>query len=202
DFVECLPAVGTPLPAKLAGFRHISLAAHHISTCTRPSRARMKTPGRRVRDVPGRRRTVACEARREDCTPVAWYRCVYAPRTGGAHDSHHRTPGIAGRTRRGGRVAVRGARAAAGVAGDRVPPPFIARSRREPPPRIPPGPERGGFRRKRKCCHRIWSNGSAAHVGVRPGPPSGRRHRITGWHGRGTRCQSRDHDDTYRLSCR
>jgi len=27
---------------------------------------------------------------------VAWYRCIYAPRTGGAHDSHHRTAGIAG----------------------------------------------------------------------------------------------------------
>ena len=33
-------------------------------------------------------------------------------RTGGAYDSHHRTAGIAGRTRRGsGRVAARGARA-------------------------------------------------------------------------------------------
>src|SRR5262249_47400310 len=42
---QCLPAVGTPPPAKLAGFRHIPLAAHHINTCTRPSRARMKTPG-------------------------------------------------------------------------------------------------------------------------------------------------------------
>src|SRR5262249_31053990 len=34
------------------------------------------------------------------------------PRTGGAHDSLHRTAGIAGRTRRRGRVAARGARAA------------------------------------------------------------------------------------------
>src|SRR5262247_2910814 len=31
DFVECLPAVGAPPPAKLAGFRHISLAAHYIN---------------------------------------------------------------------------------------------------------------------------------------------------------------------------
>jgi hypothetical protein len=31
DFVECLPAVGTPPPAKLAGFRHIPPAAHHIN---------------------------------------------------------------------------------------------------------------------------------------------------------------------------
>jgi len=52
---------------------------------------------------------------REDCTPVAWYRSLYAPRAGGAYDSHHQTAGIAGRTRRrGGRVAARGAGAAAG----------------------------------------------------------------------------------------
>jgi hypothetical protein len=38
---------------------------------------------------------------------------IYAPRTGGAYDSYHRTAGIAGRTwRRGGGMAVRGARAA------------------------------------------------------------------------------------------
>src|SRR5262249_26381731 len=49
---------------------------------------------------------------REDCTLAAWYRSVYAPRTEGAYDSHHRTAGIAGRTRRrGGRVAACGARA-------------------------------------------------------------------------------------------
>src|SRR5215469_3810847 len=39
----------------------------------------------------------------------------YAPRAGGAYDSHYRTAGIAGRTRRrGGCVAARGAGAAAG----------------------------------------------------------------------------------------
>src|SRR5262245_62712791 len=59
---------------------------------------------------------------REDCTLVAWYCSLYAPRTGGAYDSHHRTAGIAGCTRRsGGRMAARGARAAAGDAGDRTP---------------------------------------------------------------------------------
>src|SRR5262245_16161877 len=53
---------------------------------------------------------------REDGTLVAWYRSVYAPRTGGVYDSHYRTAGIAGRTRRrGGRVAARGTRAAAGT---------------------------------------------------------------------------------------
>src|SRR5262249_31794052 len=59
---------------------------------------------------------------REDCTLVTWYRSLYAPRTGGAYDSHHRTAGVAGCTRRrGGGVAARGARAAAGDAGDRGP---------------------------------------------------------------------------------
>src|SRR5262249_46465541 len=52
---------------------------------------------------------------REDGTLVAWYRYVYAPRTGGAYDSHHRTAGIAGCTRRrGGGLAAPGARAASG----------------------------------------------------------------------------------------
>src|SRR6516164_9864276 len=56
---------------------------------------------------------------REDCTLVAWYRSIYAPRTGGAYDSHHRTAGIAGCTRRrGGHVAARGGRAAARQAAD------------------------------------------------------------------------------------
>src|SRR5262249_29380750 len=40
------------------------------------------------------------------------------PRTGGAHDSHHRTAGIAGRARRRGRLAARGARAAIGQTAD------------------------------------------------------------------------------------
>src|SRR5215467_1044030 len=52
-----------------------------------------------------------CRAVR-DSTLVAWYPSVYAPRTGGAYDSHHRTAGIAGRTRRRGcRMAARGERA-------------------------------------------------------------------------------------------
>src|SRR5262249_30838509 len=64
----------------------------------------------------------ACRAVR-DSTLVAWYRSIYAPRTGGAYDSHHRTARIAGRTRRrGGDMAARVARAAAGEAADhRVP---------------------------------------------------------------------------------
>jgi hypothetical protein len=44
------------------------------------------------------------EAGRQHTRGVVSFR--YAPRTGGAHDGHHRTAGIAGRTRRrGGRVA-------------------------------------------------------------------------------------------------
>ena len=55
---------------------------------------------------------------RKDCTPMAWYPFLYAHRAGGAHDSHHRTARVAGRTRRrGGGVAARGARATAGDAG-------------------------------------------------------------------------------------
>src|SRR5262249_7859109 len=42
-----------------------------------------------------------CRAVR-DSTLVVWYRFLYAPRTGGAYDSHHRTSGIAGRARRRG----------------------------------------------------------------------------------------------------
>ena len=34
--------------------------------------------------------------------PISWYPSLYAPRTGGAYDSHHRTAGIAGRARRRG----------------------------------------------------------------------------------------------------
>src|SRR5260370_18247912 len=29
-----------------------------------------------------------------DSALMAWYGCLYAPRTGGAHDSHYRTAGI------------------------------------------------------------------------------------------------------------
>ena len=55
---------------------------------------------------------------REDCTLMAWYRSLYAPRAGGAYDSHHRTVGIAGCTRRRGGVVARGGCAADGNAGD------------------------------------------------------------------------------------
>src|SRR5262249_52034572 len=73
-------------------------------------------PLRPVPRVLPRRRPVP---RRRGSTPVGGYPPPFAPRTGGAYDSHHRTAGIAGRTRRhGGGVAARGARAAAGQAAD------------------------------------------------------------------------------------
>src|SRR5262249_12890068 len=54
-----------------------------------------------------------------DSTLVAWYPSPYAPRTGGAYDSHHRTAGIAVCTRRsGGRVAAHGTHTAAGETAD------------------------------------------------------------------------------------
>src|SRR5262245_22299002 len=57
-----------------------------------------------------------CRAVR-DSTLVAWYRSIYAPHAGGAYDSHHRTAGIAGCTRRrGGVMAALGACAAVGKA--------------------------------------------------------------------------------------
>src|SRR5262249_38951827 len=61
-----------------------------------------------------------CRAVR-DSTLVAWYRSLYAPRTGGAYDSHHRTAGVAGCTWRCGSVAARGTCAAVGDASDWAP---------------------------------------------------------------------------------
>src|SRR5262245_45105313 len=54
----------------------------------------------------------SCPLERQDCTLVAWYSCLYAPRTGGAYDSHHRTTKILSHARRRGGVAARGAGAA------------------------------------------------------------------------------------------
>src|SRR5262245_11053546 len=75
------------------------LTAPRLSEASRPKSSLYEIRSRRVRDS----------------TLVAWYSCLYAPRTGGAYDSHHRTAGIPGRTRRrGGGVAARGASAAVG----------------------------------------------------------------------------------------
>src|SRR5262249_17201309 len=79
-----------------------------------------------------------------DSTLVGWYLSLYAPRTGGAYDSHHRTAGIAGCTRRrGSGVAVWGARAAAGKTGDWIPRAQIVRRRcpADLAACISPGPE-------------------------------------------------------------
>src|SRR5262249_37036978 len=78
------------------------------------------------------------------------------PRTGGAHDSHHRTAGIAGRTRRcGSRVAARGTRAATGDARGRLPPERGAWSFRLVSGRAPPSTERDRPRRGTKLHNRI-----------------------------------------------
>src|SRR5262245_15423007 len=85
-----------------------------------------------------------CRAVR-DSTLVAWYRSLYAPRTGGAYDSHHRTAGTDNRTRRRGGVAARGARAAIGPgAADRC---ADERGRRRSGGT---GPSRGVFSRARR----------------------------------------------------
>src|SRR6516225_8188263 len=106
---------------------------------------------------------------REDCTLVAWYPSLYAPRAGGAYDSHHRTAGIAGRTRRSGRVAARGARAAAEDAGDRGP--HLQGVRRHPttPRRVPSRSERHrlyrGSERQNRISLRRESKRTAARIG-------------------------------------
>src|SRR6516165_5332305 len=82
---------------------------------------------------------------REDCTLTAWYRSLYAPRTGGAYDSHHQTTGTAGRTRRRvSRVAPHRARAAA-IAGDRIYQWRVGRCLRALRDRVPRRPQRNRF---------------------------------------------------------
>src|SRR5262249_31073822 len=74
------------------------------------SRAKQTTLESKPEPVPGVRAARAeCSAVR-DSTLAACYRSLYAPRAGGAYDSHHRTAGVAGcPRRRGGGVAARGA---------------------------------------------------------------------------------------------
>src|SRR5262249_20702753 len=82
-----------------------------------PSRRVRFTPRADIRPMPAfmsarptaRLKTNLLKARRfrpgrvlRDSTLVAWYPSLYAPRAGGAYDSHHRTAAIAGRTRRRG----------------------------------------------------------------------------------------------------
>src|SRR5262249_6163390 len=72
-----------------------------------------QSPSRAWLWPPGNGGSIPLLLERKDGTLVAWYCWFYAPRTGGAYDSHHRTTGIAGCTRRrGGGVAARGAGAA------------------------------------------------------------------------------------------
>src|SRR5215475_2829245 len=75
---------------------------------------------------------------------------------GGAYDSHHWTAGIAGRTRRRrGFVATRGARAAAGDAGDWSAPSRLAGGARKPSGSFPQGTERERPHRGPERGHRI-----------------------------------------------
>src|SRR5262249_41551144 len=122
----------------------------------------------------------------EDSTLVAWYRSLYAPRTGGAYDSHHRTKGVTGCTRRrGGGVAARGAgaarrtdaahwRAAAGRPGRRGIS-ILARS-------VPPGARASGLDHRtqytdRNTVDQIRRRGNAQICGRTGGARAGRHRR-------------------------
>src|SRR5262249_4445249 len=91
--------------------RALARARHRTSTSSRarPGSTAAMTPllnPKPTTDCRSNQHSALLE--RQDCTLVAWYRSLYAPRTGGAYDSRHRTAGIAGCTRRRGRVAARG----------------------------------------------------------------------------------------------
>ena len=79
---------------------------------------------------------------------------------------------------RRGRVAARGARAAAGNAGDRIPEHPISRYDGGSTARISPGPERHRLCRGRECSHRLPLGREparpAASAGDRTGPPTAR----------------------------
>ena len=100
------PRAHIPCTYRLAGPRRSEAAQPKINFL---KSSRSPGAGRR-RPMPGVRPSAGCRPVR-DSTLAAWYPSLYAPRTGGAYDSHHRTAGVAGRTRRrGGLVAARGAR--------------------------------------------------------------------------------------------
>ena len=86
-------------------------------------------------------------------------------------------------------LAARGARAAAGDAGDRVSPRRFARAERASRGGVPPGPERNRLCRGPERRDRIPLGGrslrSTAGAGGRSGPPAGRRDRRTGQRRRG-----------------
>jgi hypothetical protein len=120
---------------------------------------------------------VALLLERKDGTLAAWYPSLYAPRAGGAYDSHHRTAGIAGRTRRrGGGVAARGAHAAAGEAAPSRS--NIAGRRDAPSARRSWPPSWRGSRwtslspaeTRRSCAHRLRTGGRSIRPSVIWGP--------------------------------
>src|SRR6516165_6716207 len=141
---------------------------------------------------------------REDRALAAWYPSLYAPRTGGAYDSHHRTAGIAGCTRRrGGGVAARGARAAGGAADDWVHTCQHARKERSVRGGISPRLKRDRLRREAEHHDRIPLGGaralrSTSSTGGRSGAPKGECDRSDYCAG-SPRRQSCDRQHSYRL---
>src|SRR5262245_19479502 len=99
--IHVIPAISTSPVRTESGHS----ASARVYECTAYSAAENKSL--EIKTLAGEPRAV------RDSTPAACYRSLYAPRAGGAHDSHHRTAGVAGRARRrGGGVAARGASAA------------------------------------------------------------------------------------------
>src|SRR5215831_8729922 len=112
EMVSCAIAVSNQNPASTTPSVMTKFMPAFLLKCARSQANERLTVG----SVPSRVRpesageveatSIPALLEREDCTLVAWYPSLYAPRTGGAYDSHHRTAGIAGRTRRrGGGVA-------------------------------------------------------------------------------------------------
>src|SRR5262249_23763200 len=151
--IHILRRRATPCPASKSPARSASerrgIRPPRLSTSsTWRSTRRLPTPKSRrcsnwaARRFPDRPPTIRAECRPvRDSTLVAWYRSLYAPRTGGAYDSHHRTAGIAGcPQRRGNDVAARGARANQTCAH------WLVHRRTAPLHRwFPPGPEGAGM---------------------------------------------------------
>ena len=88
----------------------IAIYEYALTSTVRQDRASLLLNPKPATEIRSNRHPALLE--RQDCTLAAWYSCLYAPRTGGAYDSHPRTAGIVGRARRRGGVAARPARTA------------------------------------------------------------------------------------------
>src|SRR5262245_15925042 len=80
--------------------------------------------------------------------PLRWQADDAVITKGGTSHVRHGTAGVCHAARRGGCVATRGTRAAAGDAGDRVPRHWVAGGRCLPVTLVLPGPERNRLRRR------------------------------------------------------